>query len=429
MTKPLADLRVGEDGALAFGVLLVVAVVAAFHLVAVGYLVPLGQASSDGSHHDLRGPYFGAVDLRHGHDPYESTVTRRSDIRARRLGIDRMRTLYAPPVLALYLPLTDMPWWRAKVVNLTVSFLCLLGAMAALAWSAPGRRGLAMLVTFPLVAGSTEVFITLALGQVNLAILFLLAVGLGALERGHTRVGGAAIGLATLIKPIPGVVLLGLALRRRWPAVAAGLLAVLLPLWASLVAFGWEVHHSFLRTALRVGSALQADSANQNLAAFFMRALAAGETTDGIVITPLGRILWLSSSALVVALAALSVMRNPRAPLRLTVSLFIAAGLLLSTRTLTHYYVWALIPVAVALFELARRRSWAALLLLGVAYNCMFRASRRWLIGIPLVDGPVFTMSSIPVVGLLIVYGILVHLHKAEPTVGQGAAEPTAAPG
>ncbi len=257
------------------------------------------------------------------------------------------------------------------MVFLAISFTCLLGAMAALAWSAPSPRALSALVMLPLVAGATEVFTTLSLGQVNIIILFLLAFGFAALEKGHARIGGSAIGLATLIKPISAILLLGLGLRRQWRALAAGIVAIVVLLSVTIVCFGWTVHQSFLRTAFHAGSNVQADSENQNLASFLIRTLSGSETT---------------------------------------------------TRTLIHYYVWALIPVAFALFELARRRRWEAIVLLGVAYNCMFKASRRWEIGIPPFDGAMLTITSIPFFGLMLVLGILVYLHIVDTTVdGEGS--------
>lgn len=418
----LRDVHLGEHWPLLFGVLLVVAVVASFHLVAIGFLVPLDEAASDASQHDLRGPYFGALDLGRGDNPYEPGSERRSDVRARRLGLDRMTTLYAPPVLVLYLPLADMSLRRAKVVFLAISFTCLLGAMAALAWSAPSPRALSALVMLPLVAGATEVFTTLSLGQVNIIILFLLAFGFAALEKGHARIGGSAIGLATLIKPIPAILLLGLGLRRQWRALAAGIVAIVVLLSVTIVCFGWTVHQSFLRTAFQAGSNVQADSENQNLASFLIRTLSGSETTDASAVTPVGRVLWATTAALIAGVTGYCSVRRPRTPLRITLSMFLVTGLVLSTRTLIHYYVWALIPVAFALFELARRRRWGAIVLLGVAYNCMFKASRRWEIGTPPFDGAMLTITSIPFFGLMLVLGILVYLHIVDTTVdGEGS--------
>ncbi len=105
--------------------------------------------------------------------------------------------------------------------------------------ASPGRLALAALVagTYPPIYG------TVAMGQANLILFPLLALGVGAVlmrpqmgprarGRGRQFAGGALLGLAAIVKLVPGALLAPLALGRRWSASsglvtgAAGAMAV-----------------------------------------------------------------------------------------------------------------------------------------------------------------------------------------------------------
>lgn len=75
--------------------------------------------------------------------------------------------------------------------------------------------------------------------QLSFLILALLVGAVSAVERRQCLAGGALLGLATLLKLLPGVLLIWLALKRRWVALGSAIATMLvLGLIPPLIAFG-----------------------------------------------------------------------------------------------------------------------------------------------------------------------------------------------
>lgn len=111
------------------------------------------------------------------------------------------------------------------------------------------------------------------LGNVGLLVLFLVVAAWFLAERGREWPAGAALGLATLIKLLPGVLIIFFLLKGRWRvAAAAGLVVVVLGIGAPVAALGptqtWAQHEGFYRRALvdhSIGQTLTADKPRKTL--------------------------------------------------------------------------------------------------------------------------------------------------------------------
>lgn len=100
------------------------------------------------------------------------------------------------------------------------------------------------------------------LGNVGLLLLFLVVTTWFLVERGREWGAGVTLGLATLIKLLPGVLILFFLLKRRWRvAGAAGAVTVVFGLGLPLATLGWEQtvssHKRFCERVLRGHSAYQ----------------------------------------------------------------------------------------------------------------------------------------------------------------------------
>jgi hypothetical protein len=111
-------------------------------------------------------------------------------------------------------------------------------------------------------------------GSVSLLLLFLIVASWFLVERGHEWEAGAALGLATLIKLLPAVLIVFFLLKRRWRAAgAAATVAVVLGLGLPLVTLGFHEtvaqHRSFYQRAVVEGSAAQTLTSTQPLKTHF----------------------------------------------------------------------------------------------------------------------------------------------------------------
>ncbi len=139
-----------------------------------------------------------------------------------------------------YLPFFTIfmaPWGllplRAAIVLFTllsVAALCATALIGDRLIGGGGRRPRAATVAALLLA-LPYVHSCLTLGAVELLVLFLIVAGWFLIERGRDAAAGALIGVAALIKVLPGALVVLLLLRRRW--LAAGCAA------ATMLALGW----------------------------------------------------------------------------------------------------------------------------------------------------------------------------------------------
>jgi hypothetical protein len=163
-----------------------------------------------------------------------------------RLDLDRYE--YPPPFLLLprlgLVASADPLWLRAGWYVLEGLLLAAVYlGLAAWLGGAEGRR-LALLL--PLFWSSLPVLAGLQMGNFHLAMVAICLVAMMAFSRGRDPVGGALLAFAVASKLSPGLLVVYLAARGRWRAVAwtAAFGALLVAL--SLLLFGWPPHRSFL---------------------------------------------------------------------------------------------------------------------------------------------------------------------------------------
>jgi alpha-1,2-mannosyltransferase len=130
-----------------------------------------------------------------------------------------------PPFAALVmLPMAYLSWPLAIVVNATATVLAgallLYWLVDPIARRMGWTRWFAFAVAVCLAAAFEPMRETFTFGQVNLLLLFLVAVDLLFLVARGSRWAGVAIGLATAIKLTPGIFILYLLVTRRWRAAA-----------------------------------------------------------------------------------------------------------------------------------------------------------------------------------------------------------------
>jgi hypothetical protein len=199
-----------------------------------------------------------------------------------------------PPVFAvaprLALAATD-DYHLLRAVWFGVSALGFWIAFVGLAVWIGGRAGGTALLLAPPIALSTPFLLGLQFGQAHLLVVAAAIAGMMQLARGRRWTGASLLAFATATKLFPGLLLVHLAVRRRWRDVAATLVALAalvgiaalvlgpatlsayvteqLPRMASGEAFGFTEHnpdnHSLYGLAFKLG-ALGVAGADRHLA-------------------------------------------------------------------------------------------------------------------------------------------------------------------
>jgi alpha-1,2-mannosyltransferase len=272
-----------------------------------------------------------------------------------------------PPFAALTMsPMAILPWWAVNALSIAgtvaVSLVVLDWFLRPLVDRYGWTRWFAVAIGAVVLSVFEPLRETVAFGQVNMLLVFLVLVDFRLLTGKGSRLGGAAIGLATAIKLTPGIFVLYLLIAKRYRAALTAVAATAAAtVFAMLVAP--DASREFWTDALwdtdRVGTL--SFISNQSLEGLVARRNPTHPST----------VFW---AALVVAALAFWVWRARRAARvgdhGAGVALTAVIGCLVSPVTWVHHLVW-LLPALFLLFDRGlaargRRRVLLVALLIGL---------------------------------------------------------------
>ena len=268
-------------------------------------------------------------------------------------------------------PLTSLPPLAAKhcwiIINVALLFatLYLLRALTQLPWR---RIALVAALSFPLT-------VNFAFGQFYVLLLFLLALSFWLYLHQRRLLAGVVIGLAAGLKIFPILYLLYFLRKRDLRAFIGGVAGSLFAAIVSILAFGWELHRTYLFQVLPAtlrGEALS--PYNLQLASF-------GSLLNSLFVYepqlnphPAINAPWLFAvlhpllQMAIVAPALLLAVPSETRPrqLRLEWAAIILASLTISTSPASYLYTLLILPVCLILSSFHREKPylWTAALLL-----------------------------------------------------------------
>jgi len=278
---------------------------------------------------------------------------------------------YPPPSILLFVPLGLFANVAvASYFWLAAFFVALFGGIAVLARTyvrsadpvaLAGIAALALAV--PASADNVAYHQTSFLSFLLVAIVYRLRGGI---------TGGVAAGLAVVVKPYLAVILVWLALRRRWNALAASMCTLAVATLAALPFVGRGAVHAFLfdNPASREPAGLFAEPETASLYAAILRAF----HREGSLSGPLHDPLFVAVAFVAIVLSICFIVRARADDDDLSLPIAIALGLMLYPGSGTMYAI-VLVPALVALATRVRSGR-LALLFMGVAFA--FFAANAW---------------------------------------------------
>jgi len=251
---------------------------------------------------DFKAYYIAADMLRSGKDFYD-VRQQAEEVQARGLPLNESYYIYPPLLAIIFVPLTALPMQQAAQVwfflNMALYGLCLVIISRALNL---GRHSGILPLLWILAFLFPPALFTLYKGQVNIVILLLLAVTYWLCARDRQVLAGLALGVATMIKIIP-VLLIPYAFWRRRYALgltAVGTISIVAIL--GLVIVGAGPHRTYLASVLPSLAQPRPNPANQSLGGFLSLLLVENPYADPLAHNPaLWRVLTLLASALLVS--------------------------------------------------------------------------------------------------------------------------------
>jgi len=287
--------------------------------------------------------YTWAYAARIGLNPYSSDAV---GPLAKRLGVEAMRANYPPPFVLAIEPLSLLPRIEAFWLWHGISVCLLLIAIWLLVADLDDSRKRVRFACAALLYG--PVTAALFWGQVEPFVLLMLVIALRNSAARRDIVSGIAVGLATMCKMYPIVVIGYFLMSRRWTVVASTGLTILGGILFSMIVFGGDVHADFIRQFSRTaGEKFWPYAMNTSLSAVVAKSLwmLAGENFG----TGL-KVLRIVLIALVASVVLATTIRGTlRAKRRnedsIGFGLWIAATVLLTPIVWPHYLTILLIPL------------------------------------------------------------------------------------
>lgn len=212
---------------------------------------------------DFRVYYMAADNMRHGLPIYGEVF-----------GEDTGLYKYAPVVLYFFQPYTFLPFHAAGVVHFLLIGLLLMACFAVIERSlghlAPGLPRPALRASLGLLCIAVLLVRELHMGNINMGLILLAALGAERLLAGQRRSAGFAWGMVWLIKPYLLLMIVPLVVRREWKVLrtagATMLAGLLLPLpiegpftwWELLREWGFSMlyHTEVMASPDRIGAIL-----------------------------------------------------------------------------------------------------------------------------------------------------------------------------
>lgn len=276
---------------------------------------------------------------------------------------------YPPPSIFLFWPIgyfhnlsaASVVWLSAMLVALAIAIV-----VVARGYARGSRSTLVAIVALALVLPATGQ--NIALEQTNFLAVACLAVAFAARR---SFVGGVAAAFAVVVKPYLLVVVLWLALRRRWNALLASIATLVIASLASIPLLGPGGLRTFLteNPSTRLPSSVYAEGGAASLYAFLLKLTHKNGSLEGPVHDPIfvaiavvlaGSTVWLAATA-------------READEDLALASLVGMGLMLYPGSWMTYVI-ALLPALVALGLRARSMpvafaAMAAAFFIGNAFN------------------------------------------------------------
>jgi hypothetical protein len=250
-----------------------------------------------------------------------------------------------PPSTALtYTPFTGMAHDDARDLYRAMLVAGIALAIVLTSLVLPRRaRVPAALVGFGSLLGSFSVAKAVALANVDHWVILGMAVGVYAASRERWRLAGVGLGVATLLKVSPGLLLAYLVLRRKWEALAAAVATWVVMLGvAAIVGRPGDVW-VWLHDVSGEVSKGDVNVDNQALPAFIAR-LFTGRTNLNDQV-PLGDWRFLAYAIGAAGLLALWRATRRQALDPLDLGILVLVALLAGPISWDHYAAWAVIPL------------------------------------------------------------------------------------
>ncbi len=254
---------------------------------------------------------------------------------------------HPPTSILLAVPFAGLDYITASVAwNLFCLALLAASVALLLAELRPGAGPASFATAMLLLCLWPPLWEHLTQGQLSLAMLFLLTLAWREARHGRDRSAGALLGLAAALKLFPALLILYLAVHRRWRLASLACASLLALTALTLCITGPAAFREYAATVLPALARWDTHSGNASLNGFFSRLLAPalGHTVT-LAVT------WAACASVAIAVG----LRSARANFDEGFALAVTGLLLVTPLTWQHSLTMLLLPLGIYLAGIANR--------------------------------------------------------------------------
>jgi len=319
--------------------------------------------------YDFNSYYISAYATQKGLDPYDTDTLQ---LLAKELGVPKVTEYRYPPFNTLmFLPLSYLPY-PAAVLLWRILNLALIALAVWLIWktlSLPLDAETVLVIGLILFTFDPLIY-NLAIGQINLLILFLLTGVAYAWTRQRQILAGVLLALAASIKVAPAVLFLYFLWKRGYKLVAAGISAMIAFAAIAFLALGEQPTRKFIAILAAFAQEDNAWIANQSWRGFLSRLFVGDEYVHALYpAATLERALYYAGALALVVLTAVIIYRSREAnSFHLEFAIVLIAFHLISPTSWVHHFVWMIYPLIALAFACLGRKQLAPVIIFAIGY-------------------------------------------------------------
>ncbi|MBK8051598.1 MAG: DUF2029 domain-containing protein [Anaerolineales bacterium] len=397
------------------------AIITALILLALVYAAWISYQYRRNLLYDFNLYYAAALGFRQGWDIYgmmqdinANDLTRWSAL-GQAVGVPDIAPPYRyPPLTAqLVLPFTLLPYRMAGILWITLTAVAyvisawLIGKSSGYAFG-PGLALWLLLLWVPALT-------TMHAGQINGFVLLALAVSFYGLARGRPWIAGIGLAVATLLKLVPGILVLYLFWRRQWKAGIIAIATSGLLMLASLLTFPISTLSAYFSNFFAMGQpgSLFTAAPNQGISGIVARLF------GGVFPDPAIYRLYVAAALIVILVTFLYLwpLRSPNNTWPYEFGVLLCVINLITPYAWYHQLIWLLIPLLLVTATALARRQMAVLIILAIliflsgAHGLFWHSfeNSRWL-------------TSFPAILTLTMYGLQIYYSRTAGTSVQPLA-------
>jgi len=319
--------------------------------------------------YDFNSYYISAYATQKGLDPYDTDTLQ---LLAKELGVPKVTEYRYPPFNTLvFLPLSYLPY-PAAVLLWRILNLALIALAVWLIWktlSLPLSAETVLVIGLIIFTFDPLIY-NLAIGQINLLILFLLTGVAYAWTRQRQILAGVLLALAASIKIAPAVLFLYFLWKRGYKLVAAGVSAMIAFAAIAFLALGEQPTRKFIGILAAFAQEDNSWIANQSWRGFLSRLFVGDEYVHALYpAATLERGLYYAGALALVVLTAVIIYRSRDAnSFHLEFAIVLIAFHLISPTSWVHHFVWMIYPLVALAFACLDRKQLAPVIIFAIGY-------------------------------------------------------------